>query len=430
MYTVEELIGNLLLRHNCVIIPTFGGFVAKQSSATIDYKNGVMLPPKKSVLFNRQLVNSDGLLVSEYASTNRVLYPVAEESVLNNVAEWNEKLRNGERITLDRVGYLFYDQEKNICFEQDRFFNLLLESYGLGKVHFVTEEDIKISQHVSAVAAQKIEVTPEIEQPTFKLVSLPIIEEEEKVVVSEKEFVLVEHPAVKSPSKAWKYIAAAILLPVGFYSFWLPMKTNILESGVLSINDFNPAYKALEGTYKKEEFGKIKFVTESEPSLEKNISSLPGDVHTYSYAFDEDTYLPVRISNEVKEEKQTVVEEAAVEIEAPVVEKVIEPKKTAKVLVEKQEKVVITATVKKTAKPAFVETKQKNFDFIVGSFSTEEHAQLMIEKLKSKGLSAYLIQDNSSINRVSAGSASTTEEISSIAEKTRAIGIDGWILKK
>ena len=78
MFTVEELIGNLLLRNNCVIVPSFGGFVAKQTSATIDYKNGVMLPPRKSVLFNRQLVNSDGLLVSEYASANKVIYPTAE----------------------------------------------------------------------------------------------------------------------------------------------------------------------------------------------------------------------------------------------------------------------------------------------------------------------------------------------------------------
>jgi hypothetical protein len=33
MLTIEEIIGNLLLRHNCVVIPTFGGFVAKQISA-------------------------------------------------------------------------------------------------------------------------------------------------------------------------------------------------------------------------------------------------------------------------------------------------------------------------------------------------------------------------------------------------------------
>ena len=59
---IEKLIGDLLLRHNCVVVPSFGGFVAKQVSAVIDYKTGVMHPPKKSLLFNKQLINNDGLL--------------------------------------------------------------------------------------------------------------------------------------------------------------------------------------------------------------------------------------------------------------------------------------------------------------------------------------------------------------------------------
>ena len=66
MFTVEELIGDLLLRHNCVIVPSFGGFVAKQSSATIDYKNGVMLPPGKSVMFNRLTRNELISRMEEY----------------------------------------------------------------------------------------------------------------------------------------------------------------------------------------------------------------------------------------------------------------------------------------------------------------------------------------------------------------------------
>ena len=431
MFTVEELIGNLLLRNNCVIVPSFGGFVAKQSSATIDYKNGVMLPPRKSVLFNRQLVNNDGLLISEFAFTNKVIYPTAEENVLGRVSDWNEKLRNGERVTLDRVGYLFYDQEKNICFEQDRFFNLLLESYGLGKVHFVTEEDIKISQHISAVKANQIEETEEVEEPTFRLVSMPIIEEE-RVIVSEKEFVLIEHPEVKSASKVWKYIAAAVLLPVGFYSFWLPMKTNVLESGLLSIKDFNPGYKAIEGSYIKSDFAKIKVVKNSQPTLEESIKTLPSDVDTYSYAFDEDTYIPVKISDS----KSKVETEEKIEIETienTVIKSEVK-KEISKPIVQKETKTTIQPSIKKTEKvvseKTVVETKSKNFDLIVGSFATDESASVLVDQLKANGLKAYLITDNSGKHRVSAGSASTIEEIETIAKKAKLNGVEGWILRK
>ena len=146
MVSVEQLIGDLLVRHNCVIIPAFGGFVAKQTSASIDYKNGIMTPPRKSLLFNRQLINNDGLLIAELAVSNAINYNQATDTVGSLVYTWNEKLRNGERITIDKIGFLFYDQEKNICFEQDRFFNLLLESYGLETVHFLSENDVQLAQ--------------------------------------------------------------------------------------------------------------------------------------------------------------------------------------------------------------------------------------------------------------------------------------------
>jgi len=144
MTSVEQLIGNLLLRHNCVIIPSFGGFVAQRVSARVDYTNGTMLPPGKSILFNRQLLNNDGLLINEYAHENNVSYDEAATELKSLVGQWQSVLNAGGRIEIERVGNLFFDEERNICFEQDRFANLLLESFGLGSVHFVTEEDVRI----------------------------------------------------------------------------------------------------------------------------------------------------------------------------------------------------------------------------------------------------------------------------------------------
>ena len=64
MISIEQLIGDLLIQHNCVIVPSFGGFVAQKISAKIDFKSGKILPPSKSLLFNRQLINNDGLLAN------------------------------------------------------------------------------------------------------------------------------------------------------------------------------------------------------------------------------------------------------------------------------------------------------------------------------------------------------------------------------
>lgn len=34
--SIEDLIADLLMQHNCVIVPSFGGFVAGKTSATFD----------------------------------------------------------------------------------------------------------------------------------------------------------------------------------------------------------------------------------------------------------------------------------------------------------------------------------------------------------------------------------------------------------
>jgi len=207
MVSVEQLIGELLLRHNCVIIPSFGGFVAKQAPAVIDFKSGVMTPPRKSLLFNRQLINNDGLLIAEFAVANSIQYNQATDTVQQLVGKWNDQLRKGFRITIDKVGFLYFDSEKNICFEQDRFFNLLLESYGLGKVHFLTESDVQLAQKTTIERAisgsDSNEKQPAILFDTEKIVAETVGAAETKVI---------EHPATRSKTKAWRYVAAACLI--------------------------------------------------------------------------------------------------------------------------------------------------------------------------------------------------------------------------
>ena len=49
-----------------------------------------------------------------------------------------------------------------------------------------------------------------------------------------------------------KYAAAACLLPLAFYSFWIPTHSGVLESGLISFKDFNPFYKKELGAYFKQ----------------------------------------------------------------------------------------------------------------------------------------------------------------------------------
>lgn len=402
MLTVEQLIGDLLLQHNCVIVPSFGGFVAQRTSAKIDSAKGVIIPPRKSVLFNKQLINNDGLLIAALSQANSIPYSEAAEEVQAHINEWEARLQMGGRITIDRVGNLFYDQERNLCFEQDRFYNLLLESFGLSSVHFVSVADAQAQEShqailhvVKAVEIEQKQTAPASE-PSFILNEEPIVPVLE--VVHEEHIQQTALP-IKKKSNTWRYVAAACLLPVAFYSFWIPVKTDVLESGVVSLADFNPFHSAKKGTY---------ILPETNYSFQKRtgkhqLESLPKNVETFSYEMDEDTYIPVSLKKKKKYSEETNPQtEIHSGFVAETPKKVVEQPKT---------------------NPAPV--LPKGGQIIVGSYSDRKNAEDLIKLLQSNGMTGQIMETNGKI-RVTAGNAS---QFSQLEPKLKALGIAPWILK-
>jgi hypothetical protein len=388
MSTIEQLISDLLLRHSCVVVPSFGGFVAKQASAVIDYKSGVMFPPKKSLLFNRKLINNDGLLIAELATRENISFEAASKKLGEKVETWKSALQQGERIVLDRVGYLFFDQEKNICFEQDRFFNLLLESYGLGKVHFLTETDVALVEQKVQATENTIPVSFEKEKALdFNTDDIEI----EKAPKSERKTVLIEHPETTRRFN-WKYAAAVAFIPLAFYTYWLPMKTGVLESGIISTKDFNPFYHSGNGAYEVTTWERFRLNIPKHESLEKLASHLPKDVRVISYQFDEDLYIPVKLPVVELEEKGIV----------PLAEKVEISEKTVR----------------------------GNMDYIVGCFNSPENAENLIATLKKQGLKAYQVDIKDGLYRVSAGNTNSLAGLAKIIKVSADAGFEGWMLKK
>ncbi|MCJ8290374.1 MAG: SPOR domain-containing protein [Crocinitomicaceae bacterium] len=404
MKQIEQAIGDLLLRHNCVIVPTFGGFVAEQLSAKIDYNKGVMIPPRKALLFNKQLISNDGLLINELASRKEVSFDEASNDLSAIVSEWNHRLKKGERIELDRVGILFMDAESNLCFEQDRFFNLLLASFGLDQVHFIAQKEVEeIQAEVISINRTIVEpILVEVEEDSVTIKHLP----KTLALASSKEnegetAKIVEIAPKKSKSRVWKYVAAACFLPIAFYSIWIPTRTDVLQSGVISIKDFNPFYTSAEGNYTKTAYSEdITFEKNTEPTLQEQIDGLelPNDV--IPYRFTEDTYVYVDIS------ELNSTEVAEVEIQNTASPEEIIPE------------------------PIGVPVIQPNsMNFIVGCFGSKVNAENLVNKLKSEGLSAFILDVKGGLHRVSAGASLSDESISEIRTKAQSLGFQGWLLK-
>lgn len=231
MQGFEEILIELLLRHNCVVVPGFGGFVAKQVSAQLDFEKGLVNPPRKELLFNRFLLTDDGLFLAEYSRRNGLFYEEAKTKLQAYTDNLLQALRTGEYVKVPKIGTFSRQNDGQIRFEQDRFFNLLLSSYGLGNLSFVANE-----------------IQPEKEAPIIDL--------------------QVQAPE-KKPIKWARIAAAACFIPMAFYSVWIPTKTTALSSGLFSLSDFNPFSKTGEPTYRKQD---IKLGPISEEKITKTLA--------------------------------------------------------------------------------------------------------------------------------------------------------------
>ena len=262
MSQFEFILFDLLVKHNCVIVPHFGGFVSKRVSSKIDFNKGIVIPPSKHLLFNRHLTTNDGLLLADYAERNSISYIEAEEQLNELVEGFQKDLNEGKEVVFPRIGTLKRSSEGTFTFRQDKEFNLLADAFGLKELEFVS------------------------------------VKAERKVIPEQKESV-VDVPIAEIASKSLRrkkilrYAAAACLLPFMLYTFWIPFKSDFFTSGLISIRDFNPFYKKEVGLYapKSETIEKqvviknsqetkvsVKSIADATVSLEKSVVPVNSNV--------------------------------------------------------------------------------------------------------------------------------------------------------
>lgn len=400
MESFAEIISRLLLRHNCVIIPEFGGFVARTSPSEIDTNRGVIYPPKKSILFNQQLTTSDGLLTSEYALKNQLSFTESQLKIKQIISLWKEQLHEGKIITIEKVGNIQLGESGAMQFTQDRFFNLLLSSFGLGNVKFipvVTEEKETINEVISN----------EKENKTL----LEKVEEEVDISI-------IEHPSVSRRSINWKTaLAAACLLPIAFYSYWIPVQTNAFESGVFATQDFNPFAKTQDSKYHQTVISTGSRLFE-EKGLEEQISLLDPTVETFSYEWDETTFYTIPLNN--KKETSTTTIEVIQPMNIPPVNQTTETPAS---------NVTIQPTKQPNSDISFAGIKSGKKYAIIGCFSEVTNAKNYVQELSSKGFNATFLDYSKGLYRISIEESNSIDSLQPTIQKASSLGYNTWILK-
>lgn len=138
MLRIVAHIEQLLLVHDCIIIPGFGGFVLQSIPAMYAPGEHLFSPMRKEIVFNRTLQHNDGLLTESYMQRYQTDYSTAQTMLEEDVRTLQARLGEEKQLSLGAVGLFTVGKEGELVFEPGQVHTFSLDSYGLSSFHFPT----------------------------------------------------------------------------------------------------------------------------------------------------------------------------------------------------------------------------------------------------------------------------------------------------
>lgn len=344
-------IKELLLEHDCVIVPDFGGFVCNYKGSMLDSNSNRIVPAAKELSFNSNLKTNDGLLASWMQQVDGISYADAVTAIRQEIISWKSMMDKNGRLQIDGVGILYLDSNKRWRFKADSNSFLNLHSYGLPDL---------VLEPVLVKVRQEEKIIP-IEKGA----------EEAEVKVEERK---------KSNAYKWA-IAAACMLPIAFYSYWIPAKTNALDRGYVTVADFNP------------------FSSKSESRSSLEYSARNNNV-------DASHKLEIDNNNEIKS--------LSLETDGSVVEIPVKG----------------LGTKNQEADVEVITSITGSYHIIAGCFSKSENAISQVSYFKAQGYNSYVLDTVGGLQRVCVQSFVNKDEAAGVKRLLSEKGNSTWILKK
>lgn len=117
MNNVIEHIEYLVRRHDCVVIPSWGAFIAHYQPARYDDAESLFYPPSRDISFNVNVDHNDGLLTSSISRRKQISFASAAKIVEEDVAELKLCLERDGSVSLGNVGRFIRQEESAPIFE-------------------------------------------------------------------------------------------------------------------------------------------------------------------------------------------------------------------------------------------------------------------------------------------------------------------------
>ncbi len=128
---IIKSITELLLDHDCVIVPEFGAFISKETPAMLDYVTHRLTPPSKEVRFNGQLITDDGMLIGYVAKQQGISMTEAAKQVHDFAMRSLAVVEASGVLRLDGMGVLSRVTDRDYVFQLDEELNLFGDAFGL-----------------------------------------------------------------------------------------------------------------------------------------------------------------------------------------------------------------------------------------------------------------------------------------------------------
>lgn len=145
----------LIQKHDCVIIPDFGGFVLNREVASVA-ADGSITPPRVIVGFNPDLKYNDGLLAESYMNAYSISYDAACKRLTDVVKRLNTVLNLRQPIEIGRLGKLSLGSDNRLNFEPNVHLSAFHpETFGLSVLDIKRLVDIKEIQEISIITTRR-----------------------------------------------------------------------------------------------------------------------------------------------------------------------------------------------------------------------------------------------------------------------------------
>ncbi len=402
--TIWNSVKELLLKHDCVIMPNFGGFVCNPENARIDQVSHIITPPARRVMFNQNLKSNDGLLVQTVAQNNGLTYSDALKAIDDIITEFKNKLELVNQIEIDAFGIFRLNAEANYVFLPNKHNTYLYASFGLMPLQATPVIDLAIGTKRTRLFKDRKNTAPIGKKQRAKNIALKALTAVLVVMLLLNAYIFLINTDLIGGTK---------MSTTGLHSWF----DSLMASENQPSSSINPEPPQVNHIPKATIATKVP----EQPILEKPIINLTDSSLLYASttlniaeAFAYSSKSAPKFGDYTFNQDGNLIEAEAVQISPPELE--VNPV----VIADTRSEVVIAENNIATL----------SFHVIGGVFCKEANARKYCNILKSKGFDAQLLLNKKiNCNRVSFGKLGSREEALRLLDSIKSTeNPEAWVL--